>query len=112
MFVELVFAPGYDDDALEVLSQKPNVRILDDAERRDEPVGEHDIRRVRGGLLVQDRDADVELREEMQVVTKRTPDRAGVGRAAVRVEGLQARPLERDRARQGPRRRSASAPAR
>src|SRR3954467_9898316 len=50
-FVELVFAPGYDEDALEVLSQKPNVRILNDAERRDEPIGEHDTRRVRGGLL-------------------------------------------------------------
>ena len=29
MFVELVFAPGYDDDALEILEQKPNVRLLD-----------------------------------------------------------------------------------
>src|ERR671916_1517128 len=73
IFVELVFAPGYDDDALEVLSQKPNVRILNDAERRDEPIGEHDTRRVRGGLLVQDRNADVELREDMQVVTQRRP---------------------------------------
>jgi phosphoribosylaminoimidazolecarboxamide formyltransferase/IMP cyclohydrolase len=73
IFVELVFAPGYDDDALEVLSQKPNVRILNDAERRDEPIGEHDTRRVRGGLLVQDRNADVELREDMNVVTQRRP---------------------------------------
>ena len=112
IFVELVFAPGYDDDALEILTQKPNVRILNDDERRDEPVGEHDIRRVRGGLLVQDRDADVELRDEMQVVTERRPDRGGVGRAAVRLEGLQARPLERDRASPRTWRRSASAPAR
>src|SRR5215211_2982102 len=65
IFVELVFAPGYDDDALDVLSQKPNVRILNDAERRDEPIGEHDTRRVRGGLLVQDRNADVEFREDI-----------------------------------------------
>ncbi len=56
MFVELVFAPGYDDDALEVLQQKPNVRILDDAERRRPAVTEQDIKRVRGGVLVQDRD--------------------------------------------------------
>ena len=34
MFVELVFAPGYDEDALEVLEQKPNVRILENQERR------------------------------------------------------------------------------
>ncbi|MEA2479130.1 MAG: phosphoribosylaminoimidazolecarboxamide formyltransferase / cyclohydrolase [Thermoleophilaceae bacterium] len=73
IFVELVFAKGYDDDALEILTQKPNVRILNDAERRDEPVAEHDTRRVRGGLLVQDRNADVELREDMTVATNRRP---------------------------------------
>jgi phosphoribosylaminoimidazolecarboxamide formyltransferase / IMP cyclohydrolase len=73
MFVEVVFAPGYDDDALEVLMQKENVRILENQERREEPIAEHDVRRVRGGLLVQDRDEDIELRDEMRVVTKRTP---------------------------------------
>jgi phosphoribosylaminoimidazolecarboxamide formyltransferase/IMP cyclohydrolase len=72
-FVELVYAKGYDDDALEILSQKPNVRVLNDAERRLEPLGEHDMRRVRGGVLIQDRDADSERREDMQVVTQRRP---------------------------------------
>src|SRR5215210_4495314 len=42
LFVELVFAPGYDDDALEVLRRKENIRILDDRERRHHPIGEHD----------------------------------------------------------------------
>ena len=60
MFVELVFAPGYDEDALEVLQQKQNVRILEDAERRRPEVTEQDIKRVRGGLLVQDRDTGLE----------------------------------------------------
>jgi phosphoribosylaminoimidazolecarboxamide formyltransferase / IMP cyclohydrolase len=73
MFVELVFAPGYEDGALEVLEQKPDVRVLDNQERRLAPVGEQDMKRVRGGLLVQDRDGGMELREEMQVVTERRP---------------------------------------
>src|SRR5918997_341882 len=34
MFVEVVFAPGYEDGALEVLQQKENVRLLEDKERR------------------------------------------------------------------------------
>ena len=72
-FVELVFAPGYTDEALEILTQKPNIRILEDQERRTEPIAEHDIRRVRGGLLVQDRDEDLESRDEMRVVTERPP---------------------------------------
>ncbi len=73
MFVELVFAPGYDDDALEILQQKPNVRLLEDAERRRPEVTEQDIRRVRGGILVQDRDVGLEERDEMEPVTQRKP---------------------------------------
>ena len=38
MFVEAVFAPGYDEDALELLQQKPNVRLLENQERRTTPV--------------------------------------------------------------------------
>ena len=73
VFVELVFAPGYDEDALEILTRKENIRILEDQERRIEPIGEHDIRKVRGGLLIQDRNEDIEMRDEMQVVTERKP---------------------------------------
>src|SRR4051794_1616240 len=72
-FVELVFAPGYDEDALEVLMEKPNIRILDNQEQRRVPLGEHDIRRVRGGILVQDRDSETETREEMSIVTEARP---------------------------------------
>jgi phosphoribosylaminoimidazolecarboxamide formyltransferase / IMP cyclohydrolase len=79
IFVEVVFAPGYDDDALEVLMQKENIRILSGDERRIEPVGEHDVRRVRGGVLLQDRDQDIELREEMQIVSERKPSEAEWG---------------------------------
>jgi phosphoribosylaminoimidazolecarboxamide formyltransferase / IMP cyclohydrolase len=73
MFVEVVFAPGYKEDALEILMQKPNVRVLEDQERRAATINEHDYKRVRGGLLVQDRDTGLELRDEMQIVTERKP---------------------------------------
>ncbi len=79
LFVEIVFAPGYDEDALEVLCRKDGIRILDDQEKRRQPVGEHDLKRVRGGILVQDRDQDLESREEMQVVTDRKPTEAEWG---------------------------------
>ena len=98
MFVEAVFAPGYEDDALAVLEQKPNVRLLENQERRTIPVSEHDIKRVRGGILVQDRDTGMEERELMSVATIRKPSRGGVGRAALRDARVQARALERDRA--------------
>jgi phosphoribosylaminoimidazolecarboxamide formyltransferase / IMP cyclohydrolase len=73
MFVETVFAPGYDEDALAKLEEKPNVRLLENQERRTIPVTEHDIKRVRGGILVQDRDTGMEERELMDVVTERKP---------------------------------------
>ena len=73
MFVEVVFAPGYAEEALDVLMQKPNVRILDNQERRRATINEHDYKRVRGGLLVQDRDTGLELREDMSVATERKP---------------------------------------
>ena len=73
LFVEVVFAPGYDDDAFEVLSQKPNVRLLENQERRSVPVAEPDFKRVRGGMLVQDRDSGLEERELMDVATEAKP---------------------------------------
>jgi phosphoribosylaminoimidazolecarboxamide formyltransferase/IMP cyclohydrolase len=73
MFLELILAPAYTDDALEILKSKPNIRLLVDEEQRQVSVAEQDYKRVRGGLLVQDRDADLELRDEMQVVTERKP---------------------------------------
>jgi phosphoribosylaminoimidazolecarboxamide formyltransferase/IMP cyclohydrolase len=72
-FAEVIFAPGYDDDALEVLEQKPNVRLLESQERRRVAVTEHDVKRVRGGMLIQDHDTGLEERQDMDVVTRRKP---------------------------------------
>jgi phosphoribosylaminoimidazolecarboxamide formyltransferase / IMP cyclohydrolase len=67
-FIEILFAPGYDDAALERLTRKPGTRILEDRERRLVNPGERDYRRVLGGLLVQERDWDVDDREGMELV--------------------------------------------
>jgi phosphoribosylaminoimidazolecarboxamide formyltransferase/IMP cyclohydrolase len=67
-FVEVLFAPGFDDDALARLREKPGTRILADRERRGFDRGERDLKRVLGGLLVQDRDWEVEDRDGMEVV--------------------------------------------
>ncbi len=67
-FVEVLFAPGYEDGTLEVLRRKESLRILDSTERRKTTAGERDLRRVIGGLLAQDLDADVDDREKMVVV--------------------------------------------
>jgi phosphoribosylaminoimidazolecarboxamide formyltransferase/IMP cyclohydrolase len=66
-FVEVLFAPGYDDEALAALREKPGTRILHDRERRGEIAAERSYKRVLGGLLVQDGDWDIEDREGWDV---------------------------------------------
>ena len=66
-FVDVLFAPDYDGGSLEALQRKQAIRILRDKERRGLPRGERDFKRVLGGLLVQDRDWDIEDREGMEV---------------------------------------------
>jgi phosphoribosylaminoimidazolecarboxamide formyltransferase / IMP cyclohydrolase len=72
-FVEVLIAPGYEDGALDVLQQKEAIRILCEEERRQRDPAERDVKRVLGGLLIQDRDGDPEPRELMEVVTKTQP---------------------------------------
>jgi phosphoribosylaminoimidazolecarboxamide formyltransferase/IMP cyclohydrolase len=67
-FVEVLFAPGYDEQAMEALARKTSVRILNDTERRALTEAEPDYRRVLGGLLVQERDWEIAAREGMEVV--------------------------------------------
>ena len=67
-FVEVLFAPGYDDAALEALRRKQGTRILVDRERRRAAVVGRGLKRVLGGLLVQDADAEIDDRDGWQAV--------------------------------------------
>jgi phosphoribosylaminoimidazolecarboxamide formyltransferase/IMP cyclohydrolase len=67
-FVEVLMAPGYDDAATDVLLAKQALRLLWSHDRRGETPGERDYKRVLGGLLVQDRDVEIEDRAAMKVV--------------------------------------------
>ncbi len=74
-FVEVLLAPGYDDDALELLREKKNVRLLELADW-PAPSVEVEGKPVIGGQLVQTRDVVCETREQMRVMTSRAPDEA------------------------------------
>jgi phosphoribosylaminoimidazolecarboxamide formyltransferase/IMP cyclohydrolase len=71
-FIEVLFAPGYDEDALEILTARKSIRVLEKGDPRAAPI-EMDARQVAGGLLVQDRDVVSEERDGMEVVTARAP---------------------------------------
>jgi phosphoribosylaminoimidazolecarboxamide formyltransferase len=71
-FKEVVVAPGYTDDALPVLREEDNLRVLDTGMFGDD---EERLREksLTGGRLVQERDAQVLSPEELAVVTEREP---------------------------------------
>ncbi len=70
-FVEVIIAPKISAGAVEAVSSKKNVRLLECGEWSAEALHRLDYKRVNGGLLVQD--ADLQLSNEIKVVTKRAP---------------------------------------
>jgi phosphoribosylaminoimidazolecarboxamide formyltransferase/IMP cyclohydrolase len=72
-FIEVLLGPGIAADALEVLTEKENLRILEAEEQSRYEPRERDLKRVRGGLLVQDPDRVDETRDSMTVPTTAQP---------------------------------------
>ncbi|OOZ37809.1 bifunctional phosphoribosylaminoimidazolecarboxamide formyltransferase/IMP cyclohydrolase [Solemya velesiana gill symbiont] len=70
-FVEVIIAPKISAAAVEAVSSKKNVRLLECGEWTSEQIHRLDFKRINGGLLVQD--ADLLINNELKVVTKRTP---------------------------------------
>jgi phosphoribosylaminoimidazolecarboxamide formyltransferase/IMP cyclohydrolase len=71
-FKEVVVAPGYTDGALDVLTEKDNLRVLDVGElgERTDALAEKPLT---GGRLVQERDDWAPTREDLEIVTERDP---------------------------------------
>ncbi|MBU1618195.1 MAG: bifunctional phosphoribosylaminoimidazolecarboxamide formyltransferase/IMP cyclohydrolase [Gammaproteobacteria bacterium] len=71
-FVEVIIAPSATAQAAAVVSTKPNVRLLVCGEWESKTTG-FDIKRVNGGVLVQDRDQKMVGLDDLKVVSKRQP---------------------------------------
>jgi phosphoribosylaminoimidazolecarboxamide formyltransferase/IMP cyclohydrolase len=71
IFTEVIIAPEYDPDAVEILSTKKNLRVLS----LGPPHPEHGVeyKQISGGMLVQTQDTHRLRREDLKVVTKRQP---------------------------------------
>ncbi|HEV2282380.1 MAG TPA: bifunctional phosphoribosylaminoimidazolecarboxamide formyltransferase/IMP cyclohydrolase [bacterium] len=73
-FLEAVIAPAFNEDAIALLARKKAVRLLETGPLGPAgPTPGVDWRRVRGGLLVQDRDALDLVAAEVKIVTSRAP---------------------------------------
>ncbi len=71
LFVECIVAPSFDEEAIEILGRKKNLRVLEGAAMwgRDAL----DVKRVRGGFLVQERTPPLTDQSSWRVVTDRAP---------------------------------------
>jgi len=73
-FTECVIAPAYSSEALEILRKKKNLRIMEIEKpetRTQKP--EFDIKKVSGGILVQERDSLTVKESELKIVTQKRP---------------------------------------
>ncbi len=71
LFVECIVAPKFAEEAIEILGRKKNLRVLEG--KAAWSVGAMDFKRVRGGLLVQDRAPAPSEPAQWRVVTSRQP---------------------------------------
>jgi len=72
-FVEVIIAPSIDEQAIPVLENKKNVRVLSCGQWDENRIQGLDFKRVNGGLLVQDRDLGMVTEADLKVVTKKVP---------------------------------------
>ena len=70
IFFEVVIAPGYEEEALQILKQKKNRIILLQKELK---TGNRIIRSVLNGVILQDRDLSTESEADMKPITRKTP---------------------------------------
>ncbi|MBL4828955.1 MAG: bifunctional phosphoribosylaminoimidazolecarboxamide formyltransferase/IMP cyclohydrolase [Aliivibrio sp.] len=71
-FVEVIIAPSVSKEAAEIVAVKKNLRLLECGQWSSKTT-EFDIKRVNGGLLVQDRDQGMVTESDLKVVSKRQP---------------------------------------
>lgn len=77
VFAEIVLAPSYEPEALEILATKKNLRVLELGEITPlKP--KHEYKYLDGGLLVQDQDVQNILKTDLRIVTKVQPTETGI----------------------------------
>ncbi len=76
IFLEVVIAPSFSREALDILTQKKNIRLLQLENIGQKNTLANKAKTVSGGLLIQDADTQLLNQKEMQVVTERQPTEA------------------------------------
>ena len=73
-FLECIIAPSFSEAALEILKAKKNIRLVTYDKTDHTDVTGYNVRRVKGGMLVQEFDAHTTPVDECKIVTRRQPE--------------------------------------
>ena len=76
IFLEVIIAPSFSKEALEILTKKKNIRLLQLENTGKKNKSASKAKTVLGGLLIQDLDTQLLNEEDLKVVTKRQPTEA------------------------------------
>ena len=76
IFLEIIIAKSYDKEALEILSQKKNIRLMEYGKWSDKIFNDDAVetKKILGGYLFQQKDVNNPYNEEFKTVTKKTPE--------------------------------------
>lgn len=72
IFIEVVIGPSFSKEAIEILTSKKNIRLIQIGDISNCDYPEWDLKKTLGGLLIQERD-NILLHDEVKIVTDRAP---------------------------------------
>ena len=71
-FVEVIIAPSVSPESIKIIEKKDGIRLLEAGYRKDD-IKDLNMKRVSGGLLLQDNDWETLNRNDIEIVSKRSP---------------------------------------
>jgi phosphoribosylaminoimidazolecarboxamide formyltransferase/IMP cyclohydrolase len=72
-FLELLIAPSFDSDALKALEEKQNIRVIE-MDGGEKNTVDYSVQTIDGGFLIQEVDAKIIDRQDINIVTLRQPE--------------------------------------
>lgn len=74
IFIEIVAAPSFSNNALKILKNKKNIRLIEIKNIKEKSNNSYDLKKISGGLLIQDKDEMLIREDSIEVVTERKPN--------------------------------------
>lgn len=78
IFIELLCAPSFSKDALAILSKRQKLRVLELGPVEGLDIGRRDLRKVAGGILMQEADTKILTEKDLKIVSREKPTKGQI----------------------------------